>query len=408
MSKINTKEELENWVSHNWDEIHHYLDQWQSEIEVPLTSSVDIRESETKIAPVDHNTYPAGFNNICQKDLKNASEIFKKYFEKKGSIKTVGLIPESHTKNTYYLENLYYLKETISDAGVNVILISPDINLFGEDKTIIELETFSGQKIKIHKVVTQDNQFSLISDKSIHFDMIILNHDQSQPLTVDWSQFKTPVYPSPFMGWFNRSKVKHFSCYHQVVQKFCSHFKLNPNVIQAKFKFVDQIDFESKEGIEQLAAQAGELFLELPPDSSLFLKASQGTYGMGISVVKSKEEILSMNRKTRNKMDVGKNNIKFTSVLIQEGIETILKYNGAPAEITVYLINGKPTGGFMRFNPQKGTQANLNSQGMLYQKYCISEIKQGHDYQCKEATYCIIARLAVIASAYENSTKEII
>ena len=123
---------------------------------------------------------------------------------------------------------------------------------------------------------------------------------------------------------------------------------------------------------------------------------------MGITVVHSKDEILGMNRKIRNKMDIGKNNLKFTSVLIQEGVETIVKFDNAPAEVTVYLIDGKSAGGFMRFNPLKGTNANLNSQGMLYQKLCLSEIKQNHDHKNKEAVYSVIARLSVIAAAYEQ------
>jgi len=115
-----------------------------------------------------------------------------------------------------------------------------------------------------------------------------------------------------------------------------------------------------------MAAQVDSLLAELPEGSSVFAKASQGTYGMGISVFTKGSEVLEMNRRTRNKMDVGKNNIKFTSILIQEGVETILKVEDAPAEITMYLVSGRSVGGFMRYNPQRGINANLNSQGMLY------------------------------------------
>ena len=33
-----------------------------------------------KFAPVDHNMYPAGFNNLCSKDLLQCADIFKEYF----------------------------------------------------------------------------------------------------------------------------------------------------------------------------------------------------------------------------------------------------------------------------------------------------------------------------------------
>ena len=38
----------------------------------PLYCSIDLRDSGTKIAPVDSNLYPAGFNNICPEDQRNA------------------------------------------------------------------------------------------------------------------------------------------------------------------------------------------------------------------------------------------------------------------------------------------------------------------------------------------------
>ena len=60
---------------------------------------------------------------------------------------------------------------------------------------------------------------------------------------------------------------------------------------------------------------------------------------MGISIVKNGEEVIAMNRKARNKMDVGKNKIKFTTVLLQEGIETILKYDDKPAEVRILPLS---------------------------------------------------------------------
>jgi len=123
---------------------------------------------------------------------------------------------------------------------------------------------------------------------------------------------------------------------------------------------------------------------------------------MGISVVGSGEEIINMNRKTRNKMDVGKNSIKFTSLLVQEGVETIIKYDESPAEITIYLMDGKSIGGFMRMNHEKDSMGNLNSRGMVFRKLCMGDIVElPEDHKTKEAVYSLIARLATIAAAYE-------
>jgi len=392
MAQISTKSELESFICHDWDRVNSWIDEQQSLLSQPLTSSVDVRESRFKFAPVDHNMYPAGFNNLCSKDLLQCADIFKAFFSNHKNAKRIGLIPESHTKNKFYLDHLYKLKSTIEMADVVVELISPDAKLFENGEKSIQLISHSEYELKIQRTS---------EDEMNNFDLIILNNDQSIPLEVDWRNIKPPVFPSPYVGWFQRQKIRHFEWYRKIADQFAKHFNINPDLIQAHFDSVQDVDFNAKEGLDQIATKVDELLGRLPENSSVFVKASQGTYGMGISVVSSGEEIRNMNRKIRNKMDVGKNNLKFTSVLIQEGVETVLKYEDAPAEVTIYLVNGKSAGGFMRTNPLKGTQANLNSQGMVYQKLCLSEIKQDCDHKIKEAVYSVIARLSTLAASYE-------
>lgn len=402
--KVNTKEELEQFVCKNWNLVNNWIDDAQKLLLQPLTSSVDVRESKHKYAPVDHNMYPAGFNNLCNKDLLNCSDIFKQKFESiKPGLKKIGILPESHTKNKYYLDHLHKLKSTIEMADTEVILFSPDANLFTElSGNFLELESFSGHRLIIYKAKIENGQFvSCDPEVKFEFEMIVLNNDQSIPLEVDWKSIKVPVLPSPYAGWFKRQKIHHFRHYRDTANKFCSYFEINSDLIQAHFSFVENVDFNTKEGLDEIAKEVDSVISTLPAGSSVFVKASQGTYGMGISVVSSGEEIISMNRKVRNKMDIGKGNLKFTSVLIQEGVETIVKYDDAPAEVTIYLVDGKSSGGFMRTNPLKGTQANLNAQGMIYQKLCLSDVKQDCDHTIKEAVYSVIARLSVLAASYE-------
>lgn len=396
--KINTKQELESFIPKAWKEINHFIDSMVKDLPVPLYSSVDIRESATKFAPVDNNIYPAGFNNVCMLDLLVCAEKFKKEIKKiDPEIKNIGIIPESHTKNLYYLDHLYTLKNTLEKAGYNVTIFTVDEAVFQESNKV-DLKSQSGWDLTIHKAVVKDGCF-IANNQSMCF--VILNHDQSSPLNIDWETIKAPVIPTPKIGWFQRQKISHFTYYSKVANEFCEKFSINPDLLQAKFKMVDNVDFASKDGLTELAAQIDSLITELPKESSVFVKASQGTYGMGISVVKSGEEIINMNRKNRNKMDIGKNKIKFTKVLVQEGVETVIKYDNHPAEVTIYLINAESVGGFMRANPLRSTQSNLNAKGMVYQKYCISEIRENCDHKAKEAIYSIIGRLSTIAAGYE-------
>jgi glutamate--cysteine ligase len=398
--KVTTKEDLDNFVCQHWDEINEYIESKKKDLSIPFYSSVDIRESKFKYAPVDHNMYPAGFNNLCSVDHKEATRVTGVTLKKLNpDAKLIGIFPESHTKNLMYLDHLATLSQIIQDAGYTVRLLSFDPTLFPDNNECLGLTSHSGAPLTICKASIKDGKILVNSEV---MDVIICNNDQSNPWPVDWNTVTTLISPTPKIGWFRRQKNIHFSYYKKVADEFCAHFGINPDLIQAKFKSVEDVDFENKDGLEKLGAAVDGLLAELKPDSKVFVKASQGTYGMGISVVSTGEEIINMNRKTRNKMDVGKNSIKFTSLLVQEGVETIIKYDDMPAEITIYLIDGNSIGGFMRINGEKDSLGNLNSRGMVFRKLCMGEIvESAEDHKNKEAVYSLIARLSTIAAAYE-------
>lgn len=398
--KVTTKEELEKFVLDNWKSINEYVDKLKMSLPIPFYSSVDIRESKNKYAPVDHNMFPAGFNNLCSQDLEEAIPVVHEAIKKIDiNTKVVGIFPESHTKNLMYLDHLGTLAKLLNSAGYEVMFLSFDSNLFPQNEEFIDLLSNAGMNLKIYRASIKAGSICCLPKK---IDVAICNNDQSNPLPIDWRELKTPFVPTPLIGWFKRQKNTHFAYYKKVADEFCNHFGIDPGLIQARFQAVDDVDFESKSGLDKLGQSVNELLAELPKDSKVFVKASQGTYGMGISVVSNGEEIINMNRKTRNKMDIGKNSIKFTSLLVQEGVETIIKYDDMPAEITVYLIDGKSIGGFMRVNGEKDSLGNLNSRGAVFRKLCMCDVKdKAKDHTMKEAMYSLLARLATIASAYE-------
>lgn len=396
--KINTKNELMEFAINHWSEANEYLDNKMQGEPVPFYTSVDIRESHEKFAPVDNNIYPAGFNNLCKLDLEYAATIMRKtILEIKSDAKVVAIIPEAHTKNLFYLDHLAILGKTVEDAGFSVCFISPDEHLFeGQEK--LELVSHSGYDLTFQKMSIEEKQLCSCGNKA---DLIILNNDQSTEFELDWNKLETPVVPTPLIGWYQRSKITHFEHYKKAAEDFCEHFSINPDLVQAKFVTANDVDFSSKQGLENLSAQVDNLLQELPKDSRVFIKGAQGTYGMGISVVSSGSEVLEMNRKARKKMDIGKSGIKFTSLIIQEGIKTVLKYEDNPAEVTIYQIGGKSVGGFMRTNTQRDEHSNLNAKGMVFKKFCISEIQDNQDFKASEALYSLLARISTLAAAYE-------
>ncbi len=395
---IKTITELENFITTNWNNINEYIDTLGKELELPLYTSVDIRESDKKMAPVDNNLYPAGFNNLCMLDLQAASEALEKFITSiKPEVKSISILIESHTKNKFYLDNISYLKKALIDAGFpDVKFISFDTDLF-EGASKISLESFSHFEVEVYLAKKEEDKIYIDEAEQ---DFVILNNDQSEKMDISFNEVSTPIHPSPKAGWYARSKANHFIYYKEVLEEFCKKFDIDTNLLQAQFEKVDNVNFNEKSGLEKIASAVDKITTQ-NPGAKVFVKGDQGTYGMGISVVSSGEEIISLNRKSRNKMDIGKNKIKFSSVIVQEGIDTVLKYDDMPAEVTIYLIGGKSVGGFMRANTQRQAHENLNSKGMVFKKFCISEIRQDQDHKSKEATYSIIGRLSAVAAGRE-------
>ncbi len=409
--KINSLVDLENFVCSHWNEINSYLDEEFKTFAPPLSTSVDIREAKDRLVPVDNNIYPAGMNNLCELDLRGCKDHYDEYFsqleENRGKkFDCIIIYPESHTKNLFYLNHLAALMKAIKQSRGQVFFATLDETLFeGENTETLTLTSQSGTKILYHRL-HQNSEGELFffdekeSKKTV--EMIVLNNDQSVPIDINWDNVQAVVSPRPKMGWHWRQKSTHFSRYAQVVQEFCEKFSIEEKLLSAKFSVVDNVDFYGNTGIDKLKEASKDLFSQLKEGQKIFLKGDKGTYGMGIKVIHSPEDLEKLNRKDRNKLDAGKNKIKFTSILLQESIETTIFHEKIPAEITIYCLNGRSVGGFMRANSLRGTEDNLNAKGMVFHKFCISEIRQDETQKKKEALYSIVARLSTLAASKEN------
>ena len=60
--------DLSDILDEKRDEIIAWMNKKRSEIDVPIYGSVDIRDAGWKIAVVDANQFPAGFNNTSESD----------------------------------------------------------------------------------------------------------------------------------------------------------------------------------------------------------------------------------------------------------------------------------------------------------------------------------------------------
>ena len=389
-----------------------FRSQWRK-TPVPLYASVDLRNAGYKIAPIDTNLFPGGFNNLspafeplCIQAVQSALERLDR------PVDSVVIVPENHTRNEPYLENLAVLQRIFEKAGFETRIGSliPDL----EEEMLIELG--SGSRICLEPLRREDSGL-LIDD--FRPDLLVLNNDLSSGIPEFLQEVDQLVMPPANLGWSDRSKTVHFNFYRDVAQEFAALLDIDPWLIDPMFRNCGEVDFMKRAGesclsrnVESLLKAIQKKYDEYGVSHEPFamIKADSGTYGMGVMSVNSPEAVHDLNRKQRTKMATIKEGQKVTKAIIQEGVYTNETW-GSPATVAepvVYLIDQNVVGGFYRVHPQRSTNENLNSPGMYFERLafdecCISPDKeQSPDaHPNRFYSYGVIARLALLAAARE-------
>ncbi|MBP6393591.1 MAG: glutamate--cysteine ligase, partial [Neisseria sp.] len=103
--------------------------QW-SEHKPPFYGSVDIRNAGYKMASIDMNLFPGGFNNLNPQFIPLAALAAQDALDRAcETAKSVLIVPENHTRNTFYLQNVFALSHILRSAGFEVRLgsLNPEI-----------------------------------------------------------------------------------------------------------------------------------------------------------------------------------------------------------------------------------------------------------------------------------------
>ena len=370
-----------------------------------LYSSVDLRHSGRKLAPVDTNLFPAGFNNLNQTSTARAVHAATSYLDRYyPNAKTLLLVTENHTRNLMYLDNVAVLKTILEASGRSAFLGS-----LADDQTEGYSVLSSSGAILDYLPIRKENHI-LSSVSGIIPDLIITNNDLSTGIPALLDDIKQPVIPSMRLGWYARRKSDHFTQYDHVLRDFAEHFPVDPFLLSTIFHQCGKVHFKDRTGIECVALGVEKVLTQLREKYALygiddepyvFIKADNGTYGMGIMTARSGEEVIDMNKKLRNKMDVIKGGVENTEVIIQEGIQTIDRIDGSVAEPMIYLIGGEPVGCIFRVNSERDAFGNLNAQGMRFEKNVCTDTNATKP--CPFSAFGLVARLASLAAAREDS-----
>ena len=385
--------------------------EWQ-EHTPPFYCSVDLRNAAFKLAPVDTNLYPGGFNNLSSEAMPLAVQAATVAIEKYcPDAKNLLLIPENHTRNSYYLQNVVRIAAMLRQTGLTVRLGS--LNPEGTAPTRLELP--AGQSLVVEPLVRAHGRVGLDG-----FDpcAILLNNDLSAGIPEVLKDLQGQILLPPLhAGWAVRRKSNHFDAYNDVAKRFAKLIDVDPWLVNPYFSTCGKIDFQAREGEDCLADNVDATlklirakYREYRIDATPFVivKADAGTYGMGIMSVKDATEVQNLNRRQRNKMAVVKEGLEVSEVIIQEGVPTIETVEDGVAEPVVYMVDKYVVGGFYRVHAERGRDENLNAPGSRFVPLPFASScnlpDAGGTPECapnRFYAYGVVARLALLAASLE-------
>jgi glutamate--cysteine ligase len=323
--------------------IEHWLRGQWLEHTPPFYASVDLRNAGFKLAPVDTNLFPGGFNNLNPAFLPLSVHAAQTAIEKIcPEARNLLLVPENHTRNQFYLTNVARLAAILRHTGLNVRIGS----LLPEITAPTTLDLPDNQTLTLEPLKRLGASGRRLGLDGFDPCAVLLNNDLSagvpEILRDLHEQF---VIPPLHAGWHVRRKSRHFAAYHEIALAFAREIGIDPWLIDPEFEVCGQINFHERTGEECLTAQVDTLLYRIRAkyrengidrEPFVIVKADAGTYGMGIMTVKDASEVKDLNRRQRNKMAVGKEGLQVTEVMIQEGVPTVETVAAGTAERTSY------------------------------------------------------------------------
>ncbi|MCF7528721.1 glutamate--cysteine ligase [Neisseria lisongii] len=343
--------------------------QWQQH-KPPFYGSVDIRNAGYKISSIDMNLFPGGFNNLNPNFIPLAAVAAQDAVQRAcDTAKSVLIIPENHTRNTFYLQNVYALSNILQSAGYEVRLgsLNPEIT------KPTELATALGDTILLEPLLRTRDRVHLSDGFSPC--VVLLNNDLSAGVPEILQGISQTLLPPLHGGWTTRRKTAHFAAYNEVAADFAALLGIDEWQINPYFEQISGLDFQEREGEDALAEAVERMLAKIQAKYDekgisdkpfVIVKADAGTYGMGVMSVKSADEVRGLNRKNRNKMAKVKEGLEVTEVIVQEGIYTYETLDGAVSEPVVYMMDRFVIGGFYRVHEGRGADENLNAGGMVF------------------------------------------
>ena len=372
----------------------------------PFYTSVDVRNAGYKLAPVDTNLFPNGWNILTQPMLPLAVQAAQAAIEKIcPEARNLLIVPDNHIHNTFYLCNLAQLRRVFQMAGLNVRVgsISPDV------KKSVTMDLPYGESITLEPVVRTKGRIGV---KDFDPCTILLNNDLRAGVPGILEDLNEQyLLPPLHAGWGSRRKSAHAKAFEEVSKRFGKLIGVDHWLINPMFDKCADVDFSSEEGVRDLIAKTEALLTKIRKKHKEYgikekpfvvLKADNGDPRMAILTVRDAKEL-------ENLHTLAKDGAPVFEVLLQEGVLTCERVNDAVAEPVVYMMDRYVVGGFYRVHPQRKVDENLNAPGSSFVPLAFAEsthlpqpgIKPGASAPNRFYMYGVIGRLAMLAASYE-------
>ena len=372
----------------------------------PFYTSVDVRNSGFKLAPVDTNLFPTGWNNLTPEMLPLAVQAAMAAIEKIcPEARNLLVVPENHTHNTFYLSNLLQLKRIFHQAGLNVRFgsLNPEI------KEPTNFNVPNGEVISIEPLIRSDTRLGL---KDFDPCTILLNNDLSAGIPGMLEDLHEQfLLPPLHAAWSVRRKSRHFQAYEEVAKRFGKLLGMDPWLINPLYAKCGEVDFAAGVGMDSLSSNVDALLTKIRRKYKeygindkpfVIVKADNGNCGMGIMTVRDVKDLDLENIKSQE-------GLTLTEVIVQEGVLTNERVNDAVAEPVVYMMDRFVVGGFYRVHAERAVDESLSAPGASFVPLAFADSsrlpqpgrKPGSSSPNRFYMYGVIARLAMLAGSYE-------
>ena len=368
----------------------------------PFYSSVDVRNAGFKLAPVDTNLFPGGWNNLTPAMLPLAVQAAMVAIEKIcPEAKNLLLIPENHSNNasnTFYLSSIAQLRRVFHMAGLNVRIgsIDPDI----KQNTTVALP--NGESIVLEPVIRSAKRLGL---KDFDPCTILLNNELTKGLPGILEELHEQfVLPPLHASGSVRRKSTHYKSYEDVCKRFGKLLGVDPWLINPMFLTCTDGDLAAC--VDTLLAKIKKKYKEYGITDKPFVVVKTNHSSLADKHAGSSVMMLRQSSELKDHKDIA---VFSGELVVQEGVLTKERMNDAVAEPVVYMMDRYVVGGFYRVHADRGMDENLCSPGSRYVPLAFAEgtelpqpgLKPGASAPNRFYMYGVIGRLAMLASSYE-------